>query len=342
MNKGLKKFLENIFSVKKVYSEDKKIQVIKISGIKIKKVKEIVADLSLYPSPHWYETFYKYLEKETFKDEYLNLIRGLDDESIETVSKILNRIRNYKANGSYVFVLSKDEKLEIDRSQDFSAQIMSLGDNLFAWNKYIMPENWFEYGVFKRKYYIDKFSKIDKNKNILDVGAFIGDSAIVLREFTNKKVYAFEPCQKNYETLLKTLELNGADTVEPVNIALGEENSHIKLYGADVAASVVRERNDNYSEVEIRRLDDWIVENPMEIGLIKVDIEGAEQMFLRGAYNTIKAQRPNMIISIYHGGDDFFRIKPLIESWNLGYKFKIIRTCPQLLSDETVLLCEAG
>lgn len=31
-----------------------------------------------------------------------------------------------------------------------------------------------------------------KNKDIIDVGAYIGDSALILLEYTNKKVYAFE------------------------------------------------------------------------------------------------------------------------------------------------------
>ena len=46
------------------------------------------------------------------------------------------------------------------------------------------------------------------------------------------------------------------------------------------------------------------------------------------------------MISIYHNYDDFFNIKPLIESWNLGYKFKIIKPKIDCLILETVLLAE--
>lgn len=299
-------------------------------------------DYNLFPTPHWYDSFYEYFKKDSIKEDYLALIKDLDDKSVEVVSKILNRIKNFQAKGFGSSYLSKEEADDKEQVNDFCEQIVYLGNNLFAWNKYILPINYFEYGIFKKKYYIEEFSNVDRNKNILDVGAFIGDSVIVLREFTNRNVFAFEPCQKNYDVLLQTLELNHAENVVPVNIGLGEENSQVKLYGADIGASVVRPRDNDYSsDIVIQRLDDWIAENPMEIGLIKVDIEGAEQMFLRGAYNTIKTQRPNMIISIYHGGYDFFKIKPLIESWNLGYKFKIIKTSPCFLSDETVLLCEA-
>jgi hypothetical protein len=65
-------------------------------------------------------------------------------------------------------------------------------------------------------------------------------------------------------------------------------------------------------------------ENKLQIGLIKTDIEGGESALLRGAEQTIREQKPILIISIYHSYADFFGIKPLIESWNLGYQFTLI------------------
>ncbi|MFX3627500.1 FkbM family methyltransferase [Campylobacter sp. LH-2024] len=78
----------------------------------------------------------------------------------------------------------------------------------------------------------------------------------------------------------------------------------------------------------------------MEIGFIKIDIEGFEQECLKGVINTIKTQKPAMLISIYHNPDDFFNIKPLIESWNLGYKFKIYKPIDFYIGLETALYCE--
>ena len=46
---------------------------------------------------------------------------------------------------------------------------------------------------------------------------------------------------------------------------------------------------------------------------------------MKGAYETIKTQKPTLLISIYHNYDDFYKIKPLIESWKLGYKFDIFQ-----------------
>nr|WP_152655876.1 FkbM family methyltransferase [Brachyspira hyodysenteriae] len=78
----------------------------------------------------------------------------------------------------------------------------------------------------------------------------------------------------------------------------------------------------------------------MKVGLIKTDLEGFEQPFLRGALNTIKKQKPILIISIYHNYNDFFDIKPMIEELNLGYKFKIAKSNDFELIRETKLIAE--
>lgn len=87
-------------------------------------------------------------------------------------------------------------------------------------------------------------------------------------------------------------------------------------------------------------IDDFVAEHGIRVGLIKVDIEGAEQSFLRGAKKTICEQKPILLISIYHNVSDFLDIKPMIESWNLGYKFKIFKPVMGTVSSETVLICE--
>jgi hypothetical protein len=69
-------------------------------------------------------------------------------------------------------------------------------------------------------------------------------------------------------------------------------------------------------------------------------LEGYERNFLLGAEKTIKEQRPALSISIYHNYEDFFTIKPLIESWNLGYAFKVLKPLDGRIMAETILLAE--
>ena len=67
---------------------------------------------------------------------------------------------------------------------------------------------------------------------------------------------------------------------------------------------------------------------------------GFEQQFLKGAENTIKTQKPTLLLSIYHNANDFFQIKPYIESLDLGYKLKIRKPIDGHIRGEILLLAE--
>jgi hypothetical protein len=93
-------------------------------------------------------------------------------------------------------------------------------------------------------------------------------------------------------------------------------------------------------KVRVDTLDNYVAAHNLDVGLIKVDVEGFEQPLLHGAVNTIKTQKPVLLISIYHSLDDFFNIKPLIESWNLNYEFTLVKPVNSCIMEETMLIAE--
>ena len=52
-----------------------------------------------------------------------------------------------------------------------------------------------------------------------------------------------------------------------------------------------------------------------------MDIEGSEYEALLGSKEHIKNDKPKLLISIYHGFDDVWRIIKLIDSFNSDYKY---------------------
>ena len=149
---------------------------------------------------------------------------------------------------------------------------------------------------------------------------------------------------KIFRLLKRTLELNHSKRIIPVNKALGAEKGEITInYRPECigGSSALFSYEGTIAEcVEITTLDSFVRENKIEVGFIKVDIEGFEMEFLKGAKETICSQKPAMLLSIYHQPSDYFGIKPLIESWNLGYKFKIHKGVDLSLTTETALFCE--
>lgn len=141
------------------------------------------------------------------------------------------------------------------------------------------------------------------------------------------------------------LEQGGKIVLE--NIALGDVNGTNKiltpLYNGNyigAAAMLIGENAEAGSDVTVRALDSYVAEHNLQVGMIKVDIEGFEQRFLAGALETIKSQKPILLISIYHNQDDFYHIKPMIESLELGYKFDFFQGVNRWVVNDVMLVCE--
>jgi len=127
--------------------------------------------------------------------------------------------------------------------------------------------------------------KIKNFKVFVDVGANIGGYAIRAAKYC--KVYAVEPLPRNYKILKINEKLNNVKIIS-FNIAAGNKNSKIKLYytpGKWDAPSIKYEQN-HFVEVEMKPLDEII--NEESIDLIKIDVEGAEDLVLEGARNLLK------------------------------------------------------
>lgn len=184
-----------------------------------------------------------------------------------------------------------------------------------------------------------------KNKAFIDGGACIGDSALIFEKFYNPDcVYAFEPLKENIKHINKTIKYNNLKHVIPVEFGLGDKEEAIELsYNPDSISDTSFAHNNANSTVKevinITTIDNYVKNNNLVAGLIKLDVEGYESNVINGAIETIKKFRPVMLISIYHNPKDFFEIKPLIESLNLNYKFKIRKIAPNSLFFEMMLIC---
>lgn len=292
------------------------------------------------------KTFFEEMKSFDKVKKYKKLINNLDNESIECVSTVLARIEKIAtAKEKSIDIFSGEEISQIKKiKKDFYDKCFCLDENCYAYKQYLLPIKHFEPSVLYYKHNINLVDNIDKirNKAIIDVGAFIGDSAIILQEYTENKVYSFEPTQQNFSLLLKTIELNNAEKIIPQKYALGSKKEQVEIYLQGSASSINRKLNDyaKKEKINIITLDDFVDSNNIEVGLIKVDIEGFEQDFLKGAINTIIKQKPILLFSIYHNAKDFFDIKPYIESLELGYKFKIVKPIDGSVRGEILLIAE--
>ena len=289
------------------------------------------------------------MNREDSAQRFNALISGLDNESKNTVSDIIHRMGMIAdGNKSLQDVYTQREQEEFVRMNDeFSSKIVKLNDNLYYYNGYYLPVNQFDSSVFYSKYAIDELTTLDsvRNKDIIDAGGYVGDTALLFSSYTDKSIHVFEASPSNMDIISETIRLNQLENIVPVSKALGEKSgmATFSLGERNSCNSLVERPGYNYPnhiEVPVITLDDYVRENNLEVGLIKVDIEGGEQLLLKGAVETIRTQHPILLISIYHSANDFFEIKPMIEKMCDKYTFRIIKPANSAIVIETILLAE--
>lgn len=346
-------FYNNIADIKKKFQNNFDYLGWKINEVIPQKIDEISARLPRYIkyANDWEKDFIKKYFCDfniiKYKNDIVKLLEGLDEESAHNVQLVLSRLQRLIHNHyDSIDIFSTDEQEEIREISKHKDDILQLGDNLFFHKGCYLPINHFENLLFEKNLNLELYPKqvlsSVKGKDIIDVGAYIGDSAFILDQLKPKKIYAFEANPKNYDLLLKTIKLNHLDNVIAENLALGNKIEENVLIADDEACSYVIDNSS--SEVPVQTcqmftLDKYVSEHPeMNVGLIKVDIEGQEQNFLMGATETIKKFRPMLILSIYHNWSDFLHIKHQLEVLNLGYKFMISKPTSGAIILETELI----
>lgn len=168
-------------------------------------------------------------------------------------------------------------------------------------------------GIFLDREY-DCSSQITfKPKFILDVGANIGFGTVYLTSIFQDATFALiEPDPRNIEILRENLRLNGIARTTIIEAAVGPQNGTLNLrYGSDPTCSSLEgtSMHSNEHTVPVQVLSMPTVLNKLgwpQIDLMKVDIEGAEEMLLSTDNDWLRAVR-TILIEI-HPNTTFERI----------------------------------
>lgn len=141
-----------------------------------------------------------------------------------------------------------------------------------------------------------------------DVGANFGYYSLLVSHFSGREaeVYAFEPFAPNYRLLNRNKSLNGLDRLRTFKLALSGEDGEVEFllpkgdnlgHGRILADASLATPERVVERVESTTLDSFVRKNGVErIDFVKVDIEGAEMLFLAGARETLRRLRPVLMI----------------------------------------------
>ncbi len=149
-----------------------------------------------------------------------------------------------------------------------------------------------------------EYSVVDVNgRTVIDVGAYIGDSAIYFVLRGAKKVIAIEPHPEAYKEMLENIKLNNLeDKIIPMNAALGSKPGIIKITNVNIVETVGTYHGTNDIgdlEVPMITLSQLIKNYGVEPDVLKMDCEGCEYDVVVNDYDHVRLFRD--VVMEYHG-----------------------------------------
>ncbi len=133
-------------------------------------------------------------------------------------------------------------------------------------------------------------------------GAYFGDQAIlVARGVTqNHTVHCFEPNADQAAMLAGNVNLNRLNNVLVNKVGLwSHSNVRLKLDGFDSFANAVTASANDKNAFNTVSIDDYRKQRRAKIGLIQLDIEGAEYGALLGARETLQEDKPFVVFEVH-------------------------------------------
>jgi FkbM family methyltransferase len=153
-----------------------------------------------------------------------------------------------------------------------------------------MPED------YKRT--LNLVKKIDKQKTVIDIGGNCGLFCIPV-EKDGYTVYSFEPVKMNIELLELNKKENNCENLHIVPKAVTNKPGKRTIYvpycsdntsfNQEVAVSNMNKKDYIEETVECIKFDSWINKNKkLDVGFIKIDVQGFEKEVLEGMQNFLK------------------------------------------------------
>jgi len=187
------------------------------------------------------------------------------------------------------------------------------------------------------QYFFDPRFFIRLGDTVVDGGAFIGDTVadIILRFGRNfQTIHCFEPNVENYNRLVKyVLEQGLEDRVIPYSFGLSDKRASLCFEGSGAGFHMGTELGEHTEGVNLISLDELF--QVQRIDFVKLDVEGAELLALRGGAEVIKRDHPRLAICSYHFPEHIWEIPFLIAS--MVPEYNIIMRHHALSLQETVV-----
>lgn len=139
----------------------------------------------------------------------------------------------------------------------------------------------------------------------MDIGANTGNHTVFFSRFCNfDEVWAYEPVKQSFDILKQNVKENCTRTVRLFNCAVGDKKGKVNIS--------VDEENPSRSTVSKGRGTTTIlpITTTVTVRLMKIDVEDYEKKVLKGAFNVIDRDKPELFIETHGDPNELLPLLP--------------------------------
>jgi FkbM family methyltransferase len=172
---------------------------------------------------------------------------------------------------------------------------------------------------------------------VIEVGSNMGLHTVPMAAELARQgriLLAFEPQPVIFQQLCANLALNGLLNVTALPYACGKENGSVVFevpdychkgnYGS-TSMSFQPHSNARHQTVQCARLDDLVPDG--DVGMMKIDVEGFEQMVLEGATTILQRSKPALYVE-----NDRIQQSPALIQWLFDHDYRLWWHLPYLFN----------
>lgn len=154
----------------------------------------------------------------------------------------------------------------------------------------------------EKEYVLEMLDCLNINDFFYDIGSSVGLISIhAAKKLINGEVVSFEPDPENQKCLKQNFKLNKLNNYNLIPIAVGETLGKLKLYtsGSNGFSPSLEKVNgiESFIEVKVNSIDNLISNKEIPYPtVIKIDIEGAEYLALKGMKTLLASEKKPRII----------------------------------------------
>lgn len=171
-------------------------------------------------------------------------------------------------------------------------------------------------------------SSLNASDVFVDVGTYVGYfTCIAGKVCTKGKVYGFEVDMHAFGILEKNIKYNNLSNIEVFNYGVSNKKGFVKIPKTlfpNPGLSVINDKNNkNYLSVKAVSLDDFFKNKKDKPNIVKIDVEGAELLVLKGMQSLLEEESITLFLELHGNKLDEFNTnsKEVISFLNkLGYE----------------------